>query len=162
MSGMPRSAPSALIPDLFDHVPAAPQRSRRSLPKVGAPGAPASELSNLPDARLARLLVEVARELQHRSGGRAGWQGRPELDQAIREAARVLEALMPKRAGKARRPGAADHGPTLQEAKRKAIRTALLAGVSPGQVAKHFGLSLAAVRKVLADESGIRGADQHT
>jgi uncharacterized protein (DUF433 family) len=39
----------------------------------------------------------------------------------------------------------------LQEAKRKAIRTALQAGVSPGQVAKHFGLSLAAVRKALAD-----------
>ncbi|WP_246690488.1 hypothetical protein [Microvirga aerophila] len=39
----------------------------------------------------------------------------------------------------------------LQEGQRKAVRAALLAGVAPGQVAKHFGLSLAVVRKVLAD-----------
>jgi hypothetical protein len=41
--------------------------------------------------------------------------------------------------------------PLLQEPKRKAIRAALAAGVEPGQVAKHFGLPLAAVRKVLTD-----------
>jgi transposase len=40
----------------------------------------------------------------------------------------------------------------LQEGQRKAVRAALLAGVAPNQVAKHFGLSLATVRKVL-DES---------
>ncbi len=39
--------------------------------------------------------------------------------------------------------------PPLQEPKRKAIRAALQAGVAPGQVARHFGLPLAAVRKVL-------------
>ena len=49
-----------------------------------------------------------------------------------------------------KRSAAAAASPALQEAKRKAIRTALQAGVSPGQVAKHFGLSLAAVRQVLA------------
>ena len=41
--------------------------------------------------------------------------------------------------------------PVLQEGQRKAVRAALLAGVAPTQVAKHFGLSLAAVRKVLAE-----------
>jgi transposase len=39
----------------------------------------------------------------------------------------------------------------LQEGQRKAVRAALLAGVAPNQVAKHFGLSLATVRKVLID-----------
>jgi transposase len=48
-----------------------------------------------------------------------------------------------------KRSTAAAAAPALQEAKRKAIRTALQAGVSPGQVAKHFGLSLRAVRQVL-------------
>jgi hypothetical protein len=31
------------------------------------------------------------------------------------------------------------------------VRAALLAGVAPMQVAKHFGLSLAAARKVLEE-----------
>jgi hypothetical protein len=31
------------------------------------------------------------------------------------------------------------------------MRAALLAGVAPTQVAKHFGLSLAAIRKVFAE-----------
>jgi transposase len=48
-----------------------------------------------------------------------------------------------------KRSTAAAAGPALQEAERKAVRTALQAGVSPGQVAKHFGISLAAVRQVL-------------
>jgi transposase len=40
----------------------------------------------------------------------------------------------------------------LHEGQRKAVWAALLAGVAPNQVAKHFGLSPATVRKVL-DES---------
>jgi DNA-directed RNA polymerase specialized sigma24 family protein len=39
----------------------------------------------------------------------------------------------------------------LQEGQRKAVRAALLAGVAPAQVARHFGLSLATVRKVLEE-----------
>ena len=39
----------------------------------------------------------------------------------------------------------------LQEGQRKAVRAALLAGVVPNQVAKHFGLPLATVRKVLEE-----------
>ena len=37
----------------------------------------------------------------------------------------------------------------LQEPRRKAIRADLQAGVAPSQVARHFGLLLGAVRKVL-------------
>jgi hypothetical protein len=40
----------------------------------------------------------------------------------------------------------------LQEGQRKAVRAALMAGVTPRQVAKHFGLPLAAIGKVM-DES---------
>lgn len=144
---MPRSA-SPRTPDLFDYVPSAPQRGRRVLPKVVAP---TLDLTSLPDARLARLLVEVATELQRRRGNKGPPESRPELDPHVREAARLLEILLPQQTGRKKRPSPAEAEPTLQEAKRKAIRTALQAGVSPGQVAKHFGLSLAAVRKALAD-----------
>ena len=118
------------------------------LPKVVAP---ALDLTSLPDARLARLLVEVATELQRRRGGTEAAESRPELDHHVREAARLLEVLLPQQTGRRKRSSPAEAEPTLQEAKRKAIRTALQAGVSPGQVAKHFGLSLAAVRMALAD-----------
>ena len=37
---------------------------------------------------------------------------------------------------------------TALEAKHKAIRAALLAGVKPGQVAKHFGVPLATLRQI--------------
>jgi hypothetical protein len=101
------------------------------------------------DARLARHLIEITRELEQRKASSAGRESRFELDQALQEALPALEALVPKRGGRVKRCTAATTAPTLQEAKRKAIRTALQAGVSPGQVAKHFGLSLAAVRQVL-------------
>jgi hypothetical protein len=104
------------------------------------------------DARLARHLIEITRELQQRKGGRAGRSSRSELDQALQEALPALEALVPKRGGRMKRSTAEAAGPALHEAKRKAIRTALQAGVTPGQVAKHFGLSLAAVRQVLTQD----------
>jgi hypothetical protein len=144
---MPRTA-SPRTPDLFDYMPSAPQRGRRVLPKVVAPPL---DLTSLPDARLARLLVDVATELQRRRGGTEAAVSRPELDQHVQEAARLLEVLLPQQTGRKNHPSPAATEPTLQEAKRKAIRTALQAGVSPGQVAKHFGLSLAAVRKALAN-----------
>ncbi len=129
---MPCSAGSSLTPDLFDYVPAAPQRSRRTLPNVVAP---ALDLGSLSDARLARLLVEAANELQRRRCGNGAPQSRPELDRGIQEAVRVLDAMAPKRPGRGKRTSVADPVPSLQEAKRKAIRAALQAGVSPGQVA---------------------------
>ncbi len=101
------------------------------------------------NARLARHLIELTRELQKREASRAGRESRSELDQALQEALPALEALVPKRERRMKRSTPAAAAPALQEAKRKAIRTALQAGVSPGQVARHFGLSLAAVRQVL-------------
>jgi hypothetical protein len=107
------------------------------------------------NAHLARHLIEITRELQQRKAGRVGRSNWSELDRALQEALPALEALVPKRRGRMKRSSAATAAPDLQQAKRKAIRTALQAGVSPGQVAKHFGLSLAAVRQVLtqAEES---------
>jgi hypothetical protein len=42
---------------------------------------------------------------------------------------------------------------TALETKHKAIRAALRAGVKPGQVAKHFGVPLAAVRQIATKPS---------
>jgi hypothetical protein len=144
---MPRSAGSSPTPDLFDYLPAPPQRSRRILPKVAPPVA---DLGSLSDARLARLLVDTATELKRRRSGSSLQQTRPEVSQAIQEAALLLQAMAPKRAGQGKRSSSSEPPPSLQAAKRKAIRAALQAGVAPGQVAKHFGLSLAALRKALA------------
>lgn len=142
---MPHSAGSAPTPDLFDYVPAPPQRSPRTLPKVTSP---ASDLGSLSDARLARLLVDAATELKRRRIVASAT--RPEVSQAIQEAAHHLKAMVPKRAGRVKRSSASEAIPALQEANRKAIRTALQAGVALGQAAKHFGLSLATLRKALA------------
>ena len=150
ISSMPRSAPSSATPDLFDHIPSMPQRARRALPKVVAP---LPDIGSMSDARLAQLLVEAASELQRRTVSKARHQSRPELDQALQQVAGILRAMMPKRAAREVRSRTADAAPPLQEGKRKAIRTALQAGVAPGQVAKHFGLSLATVRKALTDET---------
>ena len=133
---MPRSVPSSATLDLFDYVPSAPdQHTRRTLPKVTLPP---PELGIFWDARLARLLRELTAELQRRKASGTGRENQP-----------ALESLVPRQAGRTRRSKGADAPPQLQEPKRKAIRAALAAGVAPGQVAKHFGLPLAAVRKVL-------------
>ena len=144
---MPRSASSPATPDLFSYVPSTPVPGARPTPvKVKSP---AAELGHLPDARLARLLRELTSELQRRKASGTGQASRPELDQAIQAAACALESLVPRQAGRTRRSKRAHAAPPLQEPKRKAIRAALAAGVAPSQVAKHFGLPLAAVRKVL-------------
>jgi hypothetical protein len=144
---MLRSASIPALPDLFDNRPAAPDpRTQSPTPQVQAP---LPELSRISNNRLAQHLVKVTRELQQRKAGRAGRSNWSEVDRALQEALPALEALVPKRAGRVKQSAAAA-APVLQQAKRKAIRTALQAGVSPGQVAKHFGLSLAAVREVLA------------
>ena len=64
----------------------------------------------------------------------------------------MLETCVPKQGRRTKRILGTDAVSSLQEPKRKAIRAALLAGVAPGQVAKHFGLPLAAVRKVLSED----------
>ena len=144
--GMPRPAFPSVIPDLFDHVPSPlPRRTRQTPPSVKAP---VLELGSLSNARLARLLRELTEELQRRKAEGTGQESRPELDQAIQNAACALESLVPRQAGRTRHSKRAHAAPPLQEPKRKAIRAALQAGVAPGQVAKHFGLPLATVRKV--------------
>ena len=144
---MPPPASPSVIPDLFDYVPSPPtRRTRRTVPSVKAP---VPELGSLSNARLARLLRELTEELQRRKAEGTGTESRPELDHAIQDAACALESLVPRQAGRTRRSGRAHAALPLQEPKRKAIRAALAAGVAPSEVAKHFGLPLAAVRKVL-------------
>ena len=144
---MPRSAGSLLTPDLFDYLPAPPPRRRRTIPKVAPP---AADLGSLSDARVARLLIDTATELKRRRGGWSVQQARPEVSQAIQEAALLLQAMAPKRAGQGKPASSSEPPPSLQAAKRKAIQAALQAGVAPGQAAKHFGVSRAALRKALA------------
>ena len=73
-------------------------------------------------------------------------QGRPELERAVREVTSILARLQPKHSGPSRR--AMPKTPVVHEAKRKSIRAALVAGVKPTQVAKHFGVPLTFVREV--------------
>ena len=144
---MPRSAPSPATPDLFSYVPSLPVPGARPTPAQVK--SPVAELSRLSDARLALLLRELMSELQRRKAEGTGGKSRPELAQAIRDTTCALESLVPRQAGRTRRSKAADAAPSLQEPKRKAIRAALAAGVAPRQVARHFGLPLATVRKLL-------------
>ena len=53
-----------------------------------------------------------------------------------------------KLACQAARLTAAGETSAILDTKHKAIRAALLAGVKPRQVAKHFGVPLAAVRQI--------------
>jgi hypothetical protein len=131
--------------DLFKDVSPAPETS--SGPALTAAKQPA--LAGLPDAQLAKQLDELVGELQRRM--EMGQGRRPALERAISHARGLLERWGPKdpKPESRRRPTTGSF--PLQEGQRKAVRAALLAGVAPSQVAKHFGVSLAAVRKVLAE-----------
>jgi predicted HTH transcriptional regulator len=125
-----------------------------TVPTPRSEPAPASaelwEIAGLSDAQLAKHLGQLMDELQRRM--EAGRGSRPELKAAIRNASVALERLSPqpsKQRVKSSRSGKSSS--TLQEGQRKAVRAALLAGVAPAQVAKHFGLPLAAVRKALEE-----------
>lgn len=143
---MPHKGSSPRTLDLFEYTLTVP--TPRSEP------APAStelwELASLSDAQLAKHLGQLMNELQRRM--EAGRGSRPELKTAVRHASEFLERHRPhpsKQRGKSSRSGKTSSA--LQEGQRKAVRAALAAGVAPTQVAKHFGLSLATVRKVLAE-----------
>jgi len=75
----------------------------------------------------------------------------PELEAAVQRARLSLDRLGPRSAQQTKLSSAGKTPPVLQEGQRKAVQAALLAGVAPNQVARHFGLSLATVRKVLID-----------
>jgi hypothetical protein len=135
--------------DLFEHV-----LTSRAEPQALPVKQPASELVSLSDARLARLLEDVMKELQGRMTKAGKHLARPELKQAIEATASTLKRLGQKPVRPAKRghgPRAAEPLPPIHEAKRKAIRAALAAGVAPGQVAKHFGLPLTAIRQILVE-----------
>ena len=135
--------------DLFEPIP-----TPRTEPQTPPVKQPASELVSLSDARLARLLQDVMEELQGRVSQAGKRQARPELKHAIEAAASTLERLVqkPVRPPKQRQCSrAAEPLHPVHEAKRKAVRSALAAGVAPGQVAKHFGLPLSAIQQILAE-----------
>jgi hypothetical protein len=143
---MPHKGSSPRTLDLFEVTLTVP--TPRSEP------APASaklwELASLSDEQLAKHLGQLVDELQRRM--EAGRESGPELKAAVRNASVFLERHHPhpsRQRGKSSRPSKTSS--TLQEGQRKAVRAALLAGVAPVQVAKHFGLPLATVRKVLEE-----------
>jgi hypothetical protein len=146
---MPRQQISAEAVDLFSFVQPSPAPgSEPPRPSAHQPTPPA-KVTSLSDAELAGLLKNLLGEVQRRTAGRALRQSRPELERALREAASIVARLQPKQSGLSRR--ATSQSPVVHEAKRKSIRAALLAGVKPTQVAKHFGVPLAFVREVASE-----------
>jgi hypothetical protein len=133
------------ILDLFDQVstPSTPlEKPARAKPCV-------PDVASLSDAQLSTLLGGLIEELQRRLA-----QGRghcPELRASVDQAISSLERLVPTPREQDRSQKSMKTSSSLQEGQRKAVRAALLAGVTPAQVAKHFGLPLAAVRKVLSE-----------
>ena len=144
---MPRHTSSATL-DLFDYACTAPSTSPASATLKREVHGP--DLASLSDRALARRLAELLQELRERMGQDGQKASRPELDRAVQEAVTSLESLAPS-SRRRRRSQPAEATPVIQDAKRKAVRAALRAGLSPRQVAKHFGLSLAAVRKASAE-----------
>ena len=125
-------------PDLFAYAEKEPVR--RAQPPAAAVRFPRPEqLAALSDAELAELMALLGSELQRRLQPGLNNVG-PDLKRAVERLASVL----PARPTKSPAPVAS----TVLEGKRKAIKAALKAGVKPTQVARHFGLSPAEVRKV--------------
>jgi DNA-directed RNA polymerase specialized sigma24 family protein len=144
---MPHKGSSPRTLDLFEVALTIPTPSSGPAPVSAEPPG----LASLSDAQLAQQLGQLVGEVQRRlEKGR----GRlPELEAAVQRASMTLKHLVPGSTRQERHPRSAKISSPLQEGQRKAVRAALVAGVAPTQVAKHFGLSLAAVRKVL-DEAG--------
>jgi hypothetical protein len=137
---MPHKGSSPRTLDLFEVTLTIPTPSAEPAPAPAKPPVPAS----LSDAQLAQQLVHLVEEVQRRLEKRRG--RRLELEAAA-QVATTLDRVAPRRTSRANPPRSATA--PLQEGQRKAVRAALVAGVAPTQVAKHFGLSLATVRKVL-------------
>ncbi|WP_246498936.1 hypothetical protein [Microvirga soli] len=144
ISCMPHKGSSPRTPDLFEVTLTIPTPSAEPAP------AEAAALASLSDAQLAQQLGQVLEEVQRRM--EEGRGSRPELMAAIRNTSVALERLSPQPSRQRVKPSrSGKSSSTLQEGQRKAVRAALLAGVAPTQVAKHFGLPLAAVRKALEE-----------
>jgi hypothetical protein len=138
---------SSAMPDLFGAIQL--PTHRRSGPARPTSGAAryTPKLHTLSDGELAGLLADLVREVQRRMARDGGRKPSPELERVLREAGSVFAETDPRRSKPSRRraePKVQD----VSEAKRNAIRSALLAGVKPTQVAKHFGVSLSTLRQI--------------
>jgi hypothetical protein len=142
---MSHKASSPRTLDLFEVTLTIPTPSSKPAPVPTQPPA----LASLSDAQLAQQLGQIVDEMQRRL--KKGRGSHPELETAAAQARASFDQLAPARTSQARPLRSAKGTSPLQEGQRKAVRAALLAGVAPTQVAKHFGLSLAAVRKVLEE-----------
>ena len=148
---MPRQQLSPETPDLFSAIqlPA----GRRSGPTRPLPNRSGSvpTLSSLSDAELARLVSDLVGELQRRAPRTEELETRPELQRVVQDAASTLARLAPSDRERKKRRADRENDEILLT-KRKAIRAALLSGVKPMQVAKHFGVSLTTVRQISAGQ----------
>ena len=142
---MPHKGSSPRTLDLFEVTLTIPTPSSEPIPVSAKP----PPLTSLSDAQLAQQLVQLVEEVQLRL--EKGRGRRLELEAAVQQASASLKRSIPASTRQDRPSRSAKTSPPLQEGQRKAVRAALVAGVAPTQVAKHFGLSLAAVRKVLDD-----------
>jgi hypothetical protein len=96
------------------------------------------------------LLSELVGELHRRLAGDAGRKPAPELERALHKAAPAFIKTGMREPKRSR--GRAERGDReIPPTKRNAIRSALLAGVKPTQVAKHFGVPLSTLRQIEPD-----------
>jgi hypothetical protein len=142
---MPHKGSSPRTLDLFEVTLTIPTPSSEPAPVPTKPPA----LASLSDVQLAQQLVDLVEEVQRRL--EKGRGRRPQLETGVQQASAFLDRLAPRRTSQIKPPRSAKGFSLLQEGQRKAVRAAVLAGVAPTQVAKHFGLPLATVRKVLQE-----------
>jgi hypothetical protein len=129
-------------PDLFADTERHPVKREQAAPlPVRLPNA--EQLARLSEAELAELTILLSKAIRRRieSGSQLG----SDLVKALEQFASVLPSSSTKKSA----PRA--ETPLLLEGKRKAVKAALVAGIKPTQVARHFGLSLAEVRKVASE-----------
>src|SRR4051794_38716391 len=138
---------SSAMPDLFGAIQL--PSHRRAAPPRPASGTArhTPKLYTLSDRELAGVLGDLVREVQRRMTRDGGRKPAPELERALREAAPVFAQADP-RGSKQAREGTEPKSREMPETKRNAIRSALMAGVKPTQVARHFGVSLSTLRQI--------------
>jgi hypothetical protein len=142
---MPHKGSASRTLDLFEVTLTIPTPLSEPAPVSAKPSA----LASLSDAQLAQQLGQLVEEVRSRLEKRRG--SHPELEAAAAQTRVSFDRLVPRPAKQARLAGSGKTSSPLQEGQRKAVRAAVLAGVAPTQVAKHFGLSLAAVCKALEE-----------
>ena len=144
---MPQKQFAPATPDLFGAVQSpVRRRTGRVRSSSGSSWFP-PKLHSFSDRELALLLSELVDELHRRLDGAAGRQPAPELERALQNAASAFVTAgleEPKRSRDRTERGRRE----IPETKRKAIRSALLAGAKPTQVAKHFGVPLSTLRQI--------------